>query len=437
MRPRRSSTRCTDTALPVTALPRVIVVNDHVVPDGGADMVALRSTQALAAAGVEVTLFVGDSAVSAPPGVQLACTAQGDALANPRRVAAAVQGVWNFGAARQLRSLLSNLDPARTVVHLHSWTKALSASVAREALASGLPVVLTLHDYFSACPNGAFFDFQDNRSCQRRPLSLDCVSTHCDSRSRAFKAYRVVRHLAQQNLAGLPGRIQHFIVVSRFSQAVLAPYLPARAQCHLVRNPIDVEFEAPVPVANNHHFAMVARMLAPKGQEVFLQACERAQVQAVCVGDGPELHAWRERYAKAEFPGALSRAQVSQVMRQARALVMPSLWYETQGLVVDEAAALGVPTIVSDGCAGAESVVDGHTGLHVPAGDVAALAAALVRLSKSPAEAARMGHAAHARFWANPPSLAAHAAQLLEVYDTMLHARQPVSRPPSAVHQSP
>ena len=401
--------------------PRVVVVNDHVVPDGGADMVALRSAQGLANAGIDVTLFAGDHLPpTQPAGVRLVCTGQGDAIANPDRLSAALQGVWNFTAARALRHLLSGFDPGHTVVHLHSWTKALSGSVVRVALGGGFPVVLTLHDYFSACPNGALFDFQRNQSCLRTPLSWDCVSTHCDSRSRAFKSYRVVRHLAQQSLGGLPDRIGHFIVVSRFSHALLAPFLPAHAQCHLVRNPIDLTHQPASDVAANKRFVMVARMLAPKGQEVFLEACERAQVEPVCIGDGPQRQAWRERFPHAVFPGALSRAEVSDAMRQARALVMPSLWYETQGLVVDEAAALGIPTIVAATCAGSESVVDGETGLHVPGGDVAALASALRRLADNPADAARMGHAAHRRFWGDPPSLDNHARRLLEVYDLML-----------------
>jgi glycosyltransferase involved in cell wall biosynthesis len=409
-------------------LPRVVVVNDHVVPDGGADMVALRSAQALAGAGVDVTLFVGDRAPpTVPDGVRLVCTGQGDAIDNARRLSAALQGVWNFDAARGLRKLLSERDPRHTVVHLHSWTKSLSGSVARVALDGGFPVVLTLHDYFSACPNGAFFDFPRNRSCHRTPLSWDCVTTHCDSRSRAFKAYRVVRHLAQQKLGGLPGRIEHFIVVSRFSQSVLAPFLPEQARCHLVRNPIDLTYQPATDVAANRRFVMVARMLAPKGQEVFLQACERAQLEAVCVGDGPLLSTWRERFAHAAFPGPLSRAGVNETMRQARALVMPSLWYETQGLVVDEASALGVPTVVATSCAGCESVIDGETGLHVPGGDVAALASVLRRLADDPAEAARMGQAAHRRFWADPPSLASHAQSLLEVYEGMLRCHRPLS----------
>lgn len=406
-------------------LPRVVVVNDHVAPDGGADMVALRSAEGLASAGVDVTLFVADRPTPTPPaGVRLVCTGQVDAIANPGRVSAALQGVWNFTAARALHTLLDGFAPDNTVVHLHSWTKSLSASVARVALHRGFPVVLTLHDYFSACPNGALFDFQRNHSCHRTPLSWDCVTTHCDSRSRAFKGYRVVRHLTQQRLGGLPDRIEDFIVVSRFSQSLLAPFLPSQARCHLVRNPIDLADEPVTDVAANTPFVMVARMLAPKGQAVFLEACDRAQVEAVCIGDGPQLAEWRAQFPRAVFPGALSRAGVSAAMRQARALVMPALWYETQGLVVDEAAALGVPTVVATTCAGSESVLDGETGLHVPGGDVAALATALRRLADNPAEAARMGQAAHRRFWADPPSLANHAQRLLDVYDDMLRSRR-------------
>ena len=104
---------------------------------------------------------------------------------------------------------------------------------------------------------------------------------------------------------------------------------------------------------------------------------------------------------------------------QARCLVFPSLWYETFGLVVDEAAARGVPTIVSDITAAAERVEDGVTGWIFRSGDQESLIArmqavrddALVRLA---------GQAAYQRFWSNPPDRAHHVRGLLKIYEAVM-----------------
>lgn len=65
--------------------------------------------------------------------------------------------------------------------------------------------------------------------------------------------------------------------------------------------------------------------------------------------------------------------------------------------VVLEAAALGVPTVTTDATGARDSVVDGVTGMIVPTGDAAALAAALIRCAESPELTARLASAARQR----------------------------------------
>jgi glycosyltransferase involved in cell wall biosynthesis len=83
-------------------------------------------------------------------------------------------------------------------------------------------------------------------------------------------------------------------------------------------------------------------------------------------------------------------------------LVVPSIptrtFREPWGLVVNEAMNRGLPVIASDavGAAAGGLVRDGETGLVVPAGDSAALGAAIGRLASDPGLRARLGAAAAA-----------------------------------------
>lgn len=401
----------------------VIVVNDHLYPDGGADVVALMSAEALAARGIEVTLFVGDRLRADDKALRrakLVCTNQQDLLGGLTSPAVALQGLWNFAAARALREVLRAHDPHGTVVHLHSWTKSLSSSVVHAIEAAGFPLVCTLHEFFSYCPNGMLFDHQAGAICTRKPMSLSCISTNCDSRSYAHKLYRVVRHGVQLSAGAMPRSLREVIVVSRFSEKILRPALPPAARVHHVRNPIEIVAGAAADVARATDFVMVARLFRPKGQALFLEACEKAGVSAVCVGEGLDLDALRARFPRARFTGQLDRAGVAQAMRNARALVLPSIWYETQGLVVAEAAALGVPAIVSDACAATDFVRHEDNGLLFRSGDVDALATALRRLHDDPALAARLGEQARLGFLADPPTPQTHADELLAVYAQVL-----------------
>ena len=402
----------------------VVVVNDHLYPDGGADMVALSSADALSRLGVDVSLFVSDRQhtddTAARP-YAVVCTGQMDLARDPYRLRAAAQGLWNPLAAEGLRKLLSGLDPAATIVHVHSWTKALSSSVFRAASEAGFQVVCTLHDYFSVCPNGMLFNAQSRQNCQLRPMSVACVASHCDARSYTHKLYRVVRHAVQQHIGQLPGHVDQFVTVSGFSERVNAQHLPTDSRYTKVRNPVDVGTRPlPADPGASRSFVMVARMFALKGWELFLEACDRAGVQALAVGDGPDRAALERAYPRARFLGQLGREGVTAAMRSARALVMPTLGYETQGLVIFEAAAQGVPAIVSDACGGAENVAPECSGLLFQAGNVDALTAAIRRLADDTDLARRLGLAASQRFWADPPTPMAHARELLAVYTQVL-----------------
>lgn len=405
---------------------KVIVVNDHLYPDGGADVVALSSAEGLAKAGVDVTLFVADQLREDDDTLRrakLVCTGQSDLLNGKQRGAAALQGLWNTKAAQTLKGLLARHDPRDTVVHLHSWTKSLSSSVVRTISQAGFPLVCTLHEYFAACPNGMLFNFQTETLCELTPMSAACVATHCDARRYPHKLYRVVRQVVQQHVGGLPSLVDEFVVVSRFSEKILRPYLPAGALVHHIPNPIDVVQTTAGPLADvaaSNTFVMVARLFAPKAPGLFLHACKQAGVPARCVGDGPDLEDLKQTFRHASFTGQLSRKEVTASVRAARALVLPSIWYETQGLVVAEAAAQGVPGIVPDNCAASEFVEHGRTGLVFRSGDVNALAAAIKRLADNPALAAEMGRRAAEKFWQHPPTPVAHAASLIDLYEGVL-----------------
>jgi len=109
-------------------------------------------------------------------------------------------------------------------------------------------------------------------------------------------------------------------------------------------------------------------------------------------------------------------------MRAARAVVFPSLWYEGQPLTVLEAQASGTPVIVSDICAGRESVENGVSGLWFASNDVVALAASLRQLQDD-ATVTRMARASYRRFWAAAPTVEKHIAGLLEIYEGMLERK--------------
>src|SRR5262249_47061764 len=98
--------------------------------------------------------------------------------------------------------------------------------------------------------------------------------------------------------------------------------------------------------------------------------------------------------ARVRFLGRLPLEGLIPHYQAAYACVVPSVGFENFPNACLEAMACGRPVVVSDRGGMVEMVEDGVSGLHVPAGDVDALADALRYLGTHPEEAERLGAAA-------------------------------------------
>jgi len=413
----------------------VVLVLDHAYVNGGQAKVAIDSALGLRARGHRVTLFAAVGPADprlAAAGVEVATTDQDDVNSTRNKAAFAAQVIWNAKAAARLKSLLAACEPGETLVHVHGWAKALSSSIGPAIAGSGHASVYTMHEFFLVCPNGGFYDYMAAKPCHRRPMSLACVSHNCDSQGYLRKLLRVTRHAALDHVSGMREAIPHMILISDLQAQVAGPYLPKSARLHRVDNPISVPDLGPKGEGPLGGFLYVGRLSAEKGVEIFLEAARRAGVAPTVVGDGPSAAAIAARYPEARMLGWKKPDEVRALMREARALVFPSVWYEGQPLTVLEALAVGTPVIVSDVCAGREAVVDGQTGLWFRSGDAEDLAQGLRALSDDDA-ARRMAGQAYARYWAAPLTLDRHLDRLAEVYAAALRGRPTMIEAPLAV----
>ncbi len=403
----------------------IVIVIDHASITGGQAKVALQSAIALKQAGFEPIVFASAGPVDprlVEAGVEVVCLGQHDLLGNPSALAGAAQGIWNFTAARAMKKLLARLPRERTIVHVHGWAKAMSGAFAPAVRAANVAALYTFHEYFLFCPNGGFYDYRNHHACRLEPLSGACWAHNCDSRNYPSKIWRCLRHVGMEHAAGMPGLFSDFIVISDFQASIVTPRLPPNARVHRISNPVDAEDLGRKPAPATGDFLFVGRLSPEKGLFFFAEAARKARVTPVFAGDGPAADELRARYPEARLLGWKSSAEVKETLRSARALVFPSLWYEGQPLTVLEAKAAGLPIVVSDACAGRDEVDDGETGFWFRSQDADDLADKLERL-KDDELIVRMSHAAHDRFWADPPTMARHVARLGAVYEDMMARR--------------
>ena len=357
-------------------------MSDFAFVNGGQAKVTIDSAGLLANAGFKVIFFAACGPIAPQlhhPRIDVICLNQFDILSDPQRWRAAFQGVWNRTAARRLKEVISTLDPRTTILHCHGYAKALSPSIGPILTNGLLPSVYTMHEYFLACPNGGFYDYQRNEICHRRALGASCLTTNCDARNSTQKAWRVLRQLATVGPGRIPGRLDNVIYISETQKMAMRPYLSERTHMYYVPNPI---IKADCPRVNaelNDIFLFIGRLSPEKGGLAFAEASRLAGVRTVFVGDGAEADAIRKTNPNALVTGWQTPEQVQDWIGQARALVFPSLWYEGQPLVPLEALTRGVPVICGMWSAAAEAVIDGQNGVVYSEPTVAALVNAISR----------------------------------------------------------
>ncbi|MDF7774424.1 glycosyltransferase family 4 protein [Sphingomonas sp. AOB5] len=404
------------------SLKHVVIVNDRAVPKGGASAVALQSAVALARAGVAVTVFAGGSAVWGEldaAGVRTVLVETSEIGDESVRGKAAFRALWNRGSARGLTDLLNSLPRPGTVVHVHSWSKGLSPSIFAAAERAGVPIVATLHDYGFVCPNAGLHDFPTGKPCMLRPMSAACLTQNCDSRSRLHKLWRIARQLSLEQVARAPRIVDRLISVTAYAADIYRPLLPKGSPLTVLPNPIDATDLGPADPAANADILFIGRLSREKGTLILAEAAARRGLAPVFVGEGELADEVLARCPQATVTGWLDRAGVTARLRSARAVVLPATWRETQGMVVPEALANGVPVVVSSGTAPASAVRNRETGLVFENGSVDDLARVLGLLEDDDL-VHRMGRTGYDEFWREPPDMARHLSGLLSIYAEVL-----------------
>jgi glycosyltransferase involved in cell wall biosynthesis/GT2 family glycosyltransferase len=142
----------------------------------------------------------------------------------------------------------------------------------------------------------------------------------------------------------------------------------------------------------------VARLVPEKGIDILLRAvaaAEAPRLRIVVAGSGPEARSLSGEAARLgvrlEIRGDLGEDALAQEYVRADVFALLSS-QETWGVVVNEAAASGLPLVLSDRVGSAHDLLeDGRNGSLVASGDVGGAAAAFARLASDPVLRRSMG----------------------------------------------
>jgi glycosyltransferase involved in cell wall biosynthesis len=298
------------------------------------------------------------------------------------------------------------------VLHAHDWAVNSALGPARR---SGVPVVLTQHDYGHLCATKRLM--RGGQVCPG-PALLACG--RCAS---AQYGAVVGPGVVAANLLGGRARqrgVDAFISVS--SAVAASTGLAGRRRSEVIPNfvPDQLVFDSPSPDAGGP-LVFIGDLSLDKGIGMLLDAYRRLAEPPPLLLAGRVLpETPLDTPEGVDVLGPLGHGEVMELMRRAMVVVVPSLVPDCCPTVVLEAMATGTPVVAARSGGIVDLVDDGVTGLLVAPGDPAELAAALSRVMGNETLVTEMGRRSIDRVRMFTAS--AVVARVEELYDRLVSA---------------
>ena len=287
-------------------------------------------------------------------------------------ISKAISYFYSLNAKNNMEKLLSDYDVS--IAHLHIYYGKLTASILGPLKKRGIPIIQTLHEYKLICPNYSMVSH--GKICEK------CEGRHywramlerCKDGSMLKTGLRVVESYISRML-GDEGKIDHFIAVSKFIRNKMIEYGIDKRKITTIHNFVDASKMAP-NYSDEEYLLYFGRIENTKGIMTLVKAMRYLKdVQLVVAGDGNyrekiQEYLTRNGIFNVALVGHKSGESLTELIRNCRACVLPSEWYENCPMSLLEAYSYGKPVIGSNIGGIPELIDEGVTGTLFSSGDV-------------------------------------------------------------------
>ncbi len=301
-------------------------------------------------------------------------------------------GIYNPFSRRAFGGFLRETLP--DIVHIHNLYPLISPSILPECTAQGIPVVMTVHNFRLACPNGLLLS--QSGLCDRCLGGKEywCVLRNCEGNLFKSVGY-ALRTAAARISRRYYDHVDHFLCLSAFQRDVLiGEGLPADRATVLV-NPMIFAGGVSSRNGSGAYVAYVGRISPEKDILTLVEAARRlGDVSFKFAGSFHRMpEVTTQKPNNCDFPGQLEAEDLTRFYRAARMVVFATRCYEGFPTVLPEAMSYGLPIICSRIGGLPEIVDDGRTGLLYEPGNVDELADCIRTLWQNPALCRKLGDA--------------------------------------------
>ena len=382
---------------------------------GGAEIYVRRISERLVRQGIDVTVITSDSKISLKPSIEyingvkiyrihpLNIYPIYNTLCKP----AILKPFWyiidivNVHSYFVIKKILNKEKP--DIVHVHNFKGFSFAFDAARSL--HLPLIFTVHDYFFECLKETLFT-HSHEICKDPPA--------------VCKAYACTQKFLKNNKPDIVTAPSMFVIKKMKKDGFFN-------KCRTLKLPLGIELDGTEKCDRSYdiiNVLFVGRLNRFKGLNTLITAFTQLKSQKAhlhIVGEGKE-EAEFKKFAGADpaitFHGFIKDEELASLYKKSHLLVVPSVWYETFGIVIIEGFKYGLPVIASNIGGFPELIDDGDNGLLFEAGNTEQLRKKLEYLIGNPLEIKRMSD--HAFTTAQKYSMDEHIRKLTCLYNEVI-----------------
>lgn len=305
------------------------------------------------------------------------------------KISTALGVVFSFRSYFWLKKELKEIKP--DVVHVHNFFPLLSPSIFYACKSLKIPVVFTLHNYRTICPTALLMynGKVTEQSIDKSPWWAVSKKVYRNSFLATFLLTLMI--VVHKKIGTWQKVVDQFIVLTEFARKkFISAGFPAD-KISIKCNFVDIGLQESAYLRSNK-FLYVGRVSPEKGIHILADLVENtsSNFQLNVVGDGPLVGSLKS-LTSIHLLGKKSPDEVSELMRQHFALIMPSIWYEGFPMTLVEAYANGLPVIASRIGALEELIEHGVTGLLFEIGNAKSLAECINWALENPDKMYQMG----------------------------------------------
>lgn len=259
--------------------------------------------------------------------------------------------IYSLEAKQKFRDLIESTEP--DLIHLHIFQHQLSPSILDVIKKYDIPVVYTAHDLKMVCLNYKMMHHETICEDCKGEKYYKCAVNKCVKDSFSKSCINVIEgyfHKWRQSY----DIIDEIITPSSFYRSKFIEFGIRENKVHHIPNFLD----ATVPTVNKtpdskQYYLYFGRLSEEKGVLTLIKALEETHLSLYIVGTGPLLDQLAAYITEKEINnihllGFKNGQELTDIVGNAKAVILPSEWYENGPYSAIEALRLGRPIIGSD-----------------------------------------------------------------------------------------